>query len=138
MVETSHTAGLWPALMDPLRTVGARIADWFAPASEAAAEEDAYEVRIELPGVPRDAVDIALADRVLTIRGEKSAERSGTAGSVYFCERQYGAFQRSFRLPHDAAEDGLDAALADGVLTIRIPKRSPKPDEARRIAIRGG
>ena len=42
MVEKSHTAGWWPDLYQPLRSIGQRVADWFAPRSDASALEDYY------------------------------------------------------------------------------------------------
>ena len=48
MVEKSHTAGWWPHLYEPLKGIGERIADWFAPRAEAASSEDVYEISIEL------------------------------------------------------------------------------------------
>ena len=56
MVEKSHTAGLWPSLYEPLRHFGSRVADWLAPASDAKADEAAYRITMELPGVAEDAV----------------------------------------------------------------------------------
>ena len=47
MVEKSHTTGLWPSLTDPLRSLGARVAPWVAPASEASGNDDHYSIRIE-------------------------------------------------------------------------------------------
>lgn len=135
MVESTHTAGLWPSLTEPFRSFGSRIADWFAPPSEANAEKDAYEITVELPGVKREDIDISLKDQVLSVKGEKRTKTEKKEGATYFCERQYGAFQRSFRLPSDAALDKIEASFADGVLTLRVPRQS-KAENAQKIAIR--
>jgi HSP20 family protein len=138
MVEKSHTAGWWPQLYEPLRGIGAKIADWFAPPSDAAATEDAYEINIELPGVAADDIDIAVDDGQLTIKGEKRFQREETGRTYYFSEREYGAFQRSFRLPADADADKVVADFANGVLTVRIPKAGPPPERSKKIQIRTG
>ena len=56
MVEKSHAGGFWPSLYDPLRQMGSRIADWFAPASEAWTNDKAYTISLELPGVTESEV----------------------------------------------------------------------------------
>jgi HSP20 family protein len=138
MVEKTHTAGWWPQVYEPLRNIGAKIADWFAPASDAASTEDAYEINMELPGVEADDIDIAVNDGQLTVRGEKRFQREEKGRTYYFSEREYGAFQRSFRLPTDADADNVAADFQNGVLTVRIPKTKPRQESAKKIQIRTG
>jgi len=125
MVEKSHTTGFWPSLYDPLRGLGARVADWFAPASEASVDEGAYRIRIELPGVAEKDVKVSIADGVVTVTGEKQLHREEKGETWYFSEREYGAFSRSFRLPPDADAAAVKADLKDGLLTVSIGKKSP-------------
>lgn len=136
MVEKSHTAGWWPSIYEPLRHIGEKVADWFAPKSEASALEDSYEINIELPGVKAEDIDISVQDDSLVVRGEKRFERQETGQSFYFSEREYGTFQRSFRLPPDADHDKVDAQFSDGVLRLRIAKQSKEKLEAKKIAVR--
>jgi HSP20 family protein len=67
MVEKSHTAGSWSNFYDPLRNVGQTVADWFAHRSEASAVDDAYEIKVELPGVSSENIDVSVHDSDLTI-----------------------------------------------------------------------
>lgn len=136
MVESSHVAGFWPSIYEPFRNLGGKIADWFAPASEAASDEAAYRIDLELPGVRMEDIDISVTDNVLAVKGEKKSMREETRRDVYFCERQYGAFQRSFRLPPDANVSGVDAHLQDGLLSITIPRKTPEAPAAQKVAIR--
>ena len=75
MVEKSHTAGWWPNLYEPLRGVGQKIADWFAPRSEASAGQSSYDITMELPGVRSENIDVSVHDGSLTIKGEKRSQR---------------------------------------------------------------
>lgn len=138
MVEKSHTAGSgwWPSMYEPLRNIGEKVAEWFAPKSEASALEDVYEINIELPGVKAEDVDVSVQDNSLMVRGEKRSERQQTGQSFYFSEREYGAFQRAFRLPPDADSEHVDARFEDGVLCLRIAKRSSSKPAARKVEIR--
>lgn len=138
MVEKSHTAGWWPYLYDPLRGIGEKIADWFAPRSEASAVQDRYEICLELPGVKADDIDVSVDDGHLTVKGEKRFEREEKGRTYFFSEREYGAFQRSFRLPPDAQADDVTADFTNGVLVLKVPKAGPPQERTKRILIRGG
>jgi len=135
MVEKSHTAGWLPNLYEPFRLAGEKLADWFAPKSEASASNDQYEISIELPGVQIDDIHITADDNGLTVCGQKHVHRERTGRTYYFTEREYGSFQRTFRLPADADTDGINANLDHGVLTITVPKRAEEAPEQRKIAI---
>lgn len=136
MVERSHTAGWWPHLYEPLKKAGEKVAKWFAPRSEASRSADSYKIALELPGVDADDIEIAVQDDSLIVSGEKRFEREEEGDSFFFSEREYGAFERSFRLPGDADVNGVVADFKNGVLTITIPKTHPPRDDARRIPIR--
>lgn len=136
MVEKSHTAGWWPSVYEPLRQIGEKVADWFAPRSEASVLDDYYEINVELPGVKAEDVDVTMQDGSLVVSGEKRSERQQTGQSFYFSEREYGAFQRAFRLPPDADHDNIDGQFDDGVLRLKIGKKSPSKPPAKKIQIR--
>ena len=138
MVEKSHTAGWLPSLYEPFRQIGEKVSEWFAPKSEASALADFYEINMELPGVKVEDVDITMQNDALVVRGEKRSERHETGQSFYFSEREYGAFQRAFRLPPDADSDQIDATFQDGVLKLKIAKRGATEPAQKKIEIRKG
>jgi HSP20 family protein len=143
MVEKSHTAAgpgtsWWPSVYEPLRGIGQKVADWFAPAADAAATDNYYEINMELPGVAADGVEVSLHENTLTIKGEKHHEHEEAGRSYYFSERAYGAFQRSFRIPADAQADSITADFKDGVLTVKVPKSEPAEETTQRIEVRTG
>ncbi len=135
MVEKSQS-GFWPSMYEPFRTFGQRVADYFSPASDAKLAEDSYTITLELPGVAEDDIEITVHEGVVTIQGEKKTEHEEKGETWYFSERQYGAFSRSFRLPADADETGIDANLKDGVLTVTVPKSAPKAKAAKKVEIK--
>jgi HSP20 family protein len=139
MVESTHKSGLFPSLMDPLRSMSARVADWFAPASEAAVNEAEYRIALELPGVAEADIEITVHDGVVGVSGKKMSEREEKGDTYFFSERSYGSFSRSFRLPPDADADAVSAGLKDGILTIRVPKKAAAaPEGARKVKIASG
>lgn len=138
MVEKSHGTGLWPSVYEPLRHLGTRMAEWLSPASDAKGGDDAYNITMELPGVAETDIDISIHDGVVSVTGEKTATREEQGDTWFFAERQYGAFRRTFRLPPDADGDNISAELKDGVLTLTVPKMTPKAPEATRVRINKG
>jgi HSP20 family protein len=138
MVEKSHTSGFWPSLYEPFRSAGERLSEWVAPAAEASGADHAYRIAVELPGVAEEDIHLSVNEGVVTLNGEKRTEREEEGETWYFCERQYGSFSRSFRLPPDADGKKVEAALKDGVLTITVPKVAPGADPAHRVEIRHG
>ncbi len=138
MVEKSQIGALWPSLFDPFRQFGTRVAEWVAPASEASSGEDAYRISLELPGVAEEDIDLTAEGGVVTVKGEKKTEREEKGDTWYFSERQYGSFSRSFRLPPDADDTAVKAALKDGVLTVTVPRAAREQAQGRRVPIGRG
>ena len=84
--------------------------------------KDSVELTVELPGLTQDQVKIAIEDDVLTVSGEKKAERDVKEANYRFSERSYGAFSRAILLPKSVEADKIQATMSDGVLKIVAPK----------------
>jgi HSP20 family protein len=136
MVERAHTAGWWPAVTEPIRRAGERIADWFAPRTDASASEASYQINVELPGVAPDDIEVAVQDGTIIIKGAKRFENAERGDTYFFSEREYGVFQRSFRLPPDARPQDITADFRNGVLSITVPKAVAATEESRKVPIR--
>jgi len=92
------------------------------PAVDIAEREDAYVVKMELPGVSKDDVKITTQDNILTICGEKKQEKESKGANYHRIERAYGSFQRLFTLPGTVKENEIEAVIKDGTLVITLPK----------------
>ncbi|MFJ8632415.1 Hsp20/alpha crystallin family protein [Streptomyces sp. NPDC093568] len=93
-----------------------------------------YVLRAELPGVdPAKDVEITVAEGVLTLRAERSAERT----EKHHTEFRYGTFARAVRLPAGARGEDATAEYKDGVLTITVPVPATKAG-TRTIPVRHG
>ena len=103
------------------------------PAIDVTENENAYVVTAELPGCKPEDVTVEIHDGVLSIRGEKKSERSGETERSRWTERQFGSFNRSFRLAPDAAQDRIDAAFKNGVLTVEIAKSEENKPRVVRV-----
>jgi HSP20 family protein len=98
----------------------------WAPAIDIYETADAYIITVEVPGVSRDDVELAVEDTRLVIRGRRLEGHRGTEAARYhLVERGYGTFTRSFEFAARVDVHAVAADLADGVLTIRLPKVPP-------------
>ena len=106
-----------------------------APRFEVAETEDAVEVSAELPGLDEKDVQVTLDSGVLTIEGEKKAEREEKKRGVFFSERSYGRYQRSIALPSGIDESKVKASFKKGVLQVSVPKTETARAHRRTIKI---
>lgn len=94
---------------------------WFAP-TDVCENTECLQMRMELPGVKPEDVQISLEDNVLTIRGVKRQHAEERNERVHRYERSYGNFERSFALPTTVDPDKISANYENGILTVTIPK----------------
>jgi HSP20 family protein len=90
------------------------------------------EITAELPGLEEKDVQINVADNLLTIRGEKKAEKEEKNKNYRMVERSYGSFQRTLELPDGVDADAIKATIAKGVLKVTVPKPGARPGEKNR------
>jgi HSP20 family protein len=103
----------------------------FTPLADVEETDDSYLIEIELPGVDKKDIDISVAGRRLTISGERKEKER--VGILRRRTRSVGRFEYDIQLPGDIDENGVSASLADGVLSVRVPKATT--DRARRITV---
>lgn len=89
-------------------------------------EKDHMVLKAELPGIDKKDIIIDVKDRVLTLKGERSADSEVKEDDFYRRERCYGKFERSFTLPADVDPDKISATYKDGLLKLEIPKLEEK------------
>jgi HSP20 family protein len=95
--------------------------------------EQQYVARVAVPGLKPEDFDITLQDNVLTINGQTKEEQVEENARYHLRERHFGSFSRSIRFPSGVDAANVQAELADGVLTVRVPKaEEAKP---RRITV---
>ena len=101
------------------------------PALDLYEDKDGLVVTVELPGMKKEDIAIALGDGVLTVSGERKQNPQHDAATACRCERVLGRFERRVSLPCKVDGGKITAAYADGVLTVTLPKAV----EAKQIQI---
>lgn len=105
----------------------------FTPAIDVRSNDEEIVFECDVPGLKHEDLDVSIEASTLTIEGQRSY--AGGEKDKVWLGRAYGAFHKSFTLPDLVDAERMSAELADGVLTIRVPKRpQAKP---RRIEIGG-
>jgi HSP20 family protein len=94
----------------------------WTPALDVYDEKDNFVVKLELPGLKKEDIDISLREGVLTVSGERKQEHEVKEGEAFRSERYFGRFQRSVTLPAMVDSSKVTANYKDGVLTIDLPK----------------
>lgn len=110
----SFTGGAWAPATDILETADQNVV-----------------VRIDLPQVKREDIKVTYENNVLTVEGERKLEPAGENEKYHRVERGYGLFRRTFTVPATIDASRVEANYADGVLTIKLPRR----EEAKPRAI---
>jgi HSP20 family molecular chaperone IbpA len=105
------------------------------PAVDVFEDETGITLLADMPGVPRDGLELKVEGDELLIEGSVQAATPDNMEAVY-AEVRIPRFRRSFTLSRELDSANVDASLKDGVLTVRIPKQAHA--QPRRIPVSGG
>ncbi len=109
---------------------------FFAPAVDIHDNDSNYTIKVDLPGVKKEDVNVQLHDGVLTIEASHSEENEEKKdGKVVLKERRTGKFMRSFSLGPEVHDEDINAKFNDGVLEVTVPKASEKVPARKQINV---
>jgi HSP20 family protein len=128
--------GAGPAGMVPDRRQTSGTAPLLVPRTEVIQQPDALLVRVDLPGLAADEIDVNVADGLLTISATRQQEDVREEGGFIRSELTYGTFFRTMQLPDGADEDNIEAIVRNGVLEIKIPIQ--QREQGRRVNVQSG
>jgi HSP20 family protein len=110
-----------PAMHAVLERIPAEIKGW-SPALDMFERGDSLEIKVELPGVKQEDVDVSLANDMLVIKGERKMDSGVKAEDYTRSEIAFGSFYRSIPLPPNADVKNIEAMYEDGILTIKLQR----------------
>ncbi len=137
---------------DPLREIGEwqrHMSDWFdnsietlperiskeatwAPSMDISEDKEAITIKVDLPGVKQQDIDIEVTGKTLTFKGERKSEEEKKDKNYHRVERFYGSYSRSVTLPDYADMGRIKAEYKNGVLEMSIPKtEESKPKQIK-------
>lgn len=94
----------------------------WAPRTDLSETDEAFRIRLDVPGMTKEDITVNLQNNALTVSGERTSERKEDDEEYVRVERAFGTFHRTFRLPDAVDEKNIEATYEDGVLTIDVPK----------------
>lgn len=104
----------------------------WAPAVDIYETENELVVKMDLPDVNAQNLDIRVENNILTIRGERKFESKVNEDNYLRVERAYGTFSRSFSLANSVKSEAIKADYQNGVLSLSLPKREEaKPKQIK-------
>ncbi len=95
-----------------------------------------YRILAEIPGIPKEQLDIRVRGTSVEIRGEQSKPAESKAADYLHRERWYAGFYRSLEMPEAVVAAEAKAKVANGVLELDLPKVTPTPsDDEVKVAV---
>ncbi len=92
-------------------------------------EGKAYRLRVEVPGIPKEKIEIHATGDSIEVNGEATVEEEEKrGGKVISKERSYSRLYRCISLPEEVLPEKTEAALKEGILEIKVPKKTPTPE----------
>ena len=112
---------------------GKRTATGWAPPTDVKDESTRFLIRVDIPGVDPNDIEVTADQGMLTLRGERTAAQTTEHGIYSRRERVEGGFLRRFKLPESVDTARVEARCRNGVLEIVVPKRAEQ--QPRRIPV---
>ncbi|MFW5887470.1 MAG: Hsp20/alpha crystallin family protein [Bacteriovoracia bacterium] len=146
-IEKPNTRNRWPSLWerdkdlieDFLNFTPVKLMhDWYypdnVPACDLEERANHFLLNLDMPGIPKENIDIKFENNQISIKGERKQEHHEEENGSY--ERYSGTYQRTISLPQNIDPDKAEASYENGVLTIAVPKT--QASKAKKIDIHEG
>ncbi|MEO0458629.1 MAG: Hsp20/alpha crystallin family protein [Cyanobacteria bacterium P01_A01_bin.114] len=107
----------------------------FTPSAELAEKGDTYHLRLELPGINKDDLDIQVTAETISISGERKSEVQTETDGATRSEFRYGSFHRVMTLPGRIDHQNVAADYRDGILTLTLPKAEEEKNKIVKVNV---
>ena len=109
----------------------------FAPPVDIYEDEHTITLKMEVPGIDQNDIDVRIEGNTLAVRGERKLERDEKQENYRRIERQYGSFTRSFTLPSSVDPSQVSAYYEKGLLKVNLAKRAEAKPKQIKINVGG-
>jgi len=96
--------------------------------SDVVDEGKSFLVRAEVPGIPRDKIDVTVTKDSIEISGETDAEKEEKEKNFVVRERSYASIYKNLAFPEEVIPEKAECKIKDGILEVTIPKKAPTPE----------
>ena len=122
---------LFNDLQKPVTTAG------FALPVDIYENEHEIALKIEVPGMKQEDLDVRIENNQLTIRGERKFEKEEKEENFHRIERRYGSFFRSFTLPTTVDSEHINASYTNGILKLELNKKPEAQPKQIKVNVGG-
>ena len=127
-----------PSFANPLNVKKNSI---WRPAVEIKQNDKEYKVKVQLPGVKKDDIEVELDNDFMTITAEieeekEQKEEKEMNEKFHTCEFRYGKYQRTISFDHPIKTEEANAEYKNGVLCIKIPKQGIEQSKSKKLEIK--
>ena len=105
----------------------------FTPVAELEETEDAYQLRVELPGISKEDIDVQVTVEGVSISGERKTSAETRENGTVRSEFRYGAFQRIFATPGRIDHQAVSADYTNGILSLTLPKAEGEKNKVVKV-----
>jgi HSP20 family protein len=95
-----------------------------------------YHIRAEVPGIPKEKLNISVTPRGIKIEGEAETKIDEDKEGYVHKERTWSKIRRELAFPEEVVPDQADAQVKDGILQVTVPKKSPTEVKAHKIQVK--
>ncbi len=110
----------------------------FIPPVDVYEDEHQVVLKLEVPGIKQDDLDVRVENQTLTVKGERKFEKDEKEENFHRIERRYGSFTRSFTLPQTVDTGAVKAGYDAGVLTVALAKKEAAKPKQVKVEIGSG
>lgn len=110
----------------------------FIPPVDVYEDEHTLVLKLEVPGIKQEDLDVRVENQTLTVKGERRFEKNEKEENFHRIERRYGTFARTFTLPQTVDTNAPKATYEQGVLTISLPKKEAAKPKQVKVEIGSG
>lgn len=110
----------------------------FIPPVDIYEDANRLVLKLEVPGISQEDLQINLENQTLTVKGERKFVNDEKEENFHRIERRYGSFVRSFTLPSTVETESAQASYENGVLAITFPKKEAAKPKQVKIQIGSG
>src|SRR5438093_13543706 len=109
----------------------------FAPPVDIYEDEHNITLKLEVPGIDEQDIDVRIDNNTLTVHGERKVEKEEKEENFRRVERQYGSFTRSFTLPSSVDTGQVSADYNKGMLKINLAKKAEAKPKQIKVNVGG-
>jgi HSP20 family protein len=107
----------------------------FVPPVDIYEDEHNLVLKLEIPGVNEEDLQVSLENNILTVKGERKFEKEEREENFHRIERRFGAFTRTFRMPNTVDGENTSASYDKGILKITLAKRAEAKPKQIKIGV---